>query len=174
METTSFLPSGYCHEGKSSLSSDLHRFQPIGLGFIFTSNNDGHFIGIEECSSVHKELDGSHIKRQTTVVAYFNRQKGEETFTRLLYGSLQACQIHLLIKHIPWKFIYNLSKSQTSTGCISDHRQKALSIDTLTSNWNHIHSYAFPSHFYSYYLSRNRSVQVVLIAFLWPNRLWFL
>ena len=106
METTSFLPSGYCHEGKSSLSSDLHRFQPIGLRFIFTSNNDGHFIGIEECSSVHKELNGSHIKRQTTVVAYFNRQKGEETFTRLLYGSLQACQIHLLIKHIPWKFIY--------------------------------------------------------------------
>ena len=122
METTSFLPSGYCHEGKSSLSSDLHRFQPIGLGFIFTSNNDGHFIGIEECSSVHKELDGSHIKRQTTVVAYFNRQKGEETFTRLLYGSLQACQIHLLIKHIPWKFIYNLSKSPA--GCISDQRQK--------------------------------------------------
>ena len=78
METTSFLPSGYCHEGKSSLSSDLHRFQPIGLRFIFTSNNDGHFIGIEECSSVHKDLDGSHIKRQTTVVAYFNRQKGEE------------------------------------------------------------------------------------------------
>ena len=138
METTSFLPSGYCHEGKSSLLSDLHRFQPIGLGFIFTSNNDGHFIGIEECSSLHKELDGSHIKRQTTVVAYFNRQKGEETFTRLLYGSLQACQIHLLIKHISWKFI---------------------------------RSYAFPSHFYSYYLSRNRSVQVILIAFLWPNRL---
>ena len=76
VETTSFLPSGYFHEGKSSLSSDLHRFQPIGLGFIFTSNNDGHFIGIEECSSVHKELDCSNIKRQTTVVAYFNRQKG--------------------------------------------------------------------------------------------------
>ena len=72
------FPSGYCHEGKSSLSSDLHRFQPIGLGFIFTSNNDGHFIGIEECSSVHKDLDGSYIKRQTAVVAYFNRQKGED------------------------------------------------------------------------------------------------
>ena len=171
METTPFLPSGYCHEGRSSLSSDLHRFQPIGLGFIFTSNNDGHFIGIEECSSVHKELDGSHIKRQTTVVAYFNRQKGGETFTRLLYEVCKLCQIHLLIKHIPWKFIYNLSKSQTSTGCISDYIQKALSIDTLISDWNHIHSYAFPSHFYSYYLSRNRSVQVVLIAFLWPNRL---
>ena len=75
-------------------------------------------------------------------------------------------QIHLLIKHIPWKFIYNSSKSQTSTGCISDYRQKALSLDPLTLDWNHIHSYAFPSHSYSYYLSRNRSVQVVLIAFL--------
>ena len=56
----------------------------------YLRNNDGHFIGIEECSSVHKEVDGSYIKRQTTVVAYFNRQKGGETFTRLLYGSLQT------------------------------------------------------------------------------------
>ena len=139
METTSFLPLGYCHEGKVSLSSDLHRFQPIGLGFIFTSSNDGHFIGIEECSSVHKELDSSHIKRQTTVVAYFNRQKGGETFTRLLYGSLQALsntssdKAHSLEVHLQFfsisDFHWMYLRLQTN-GAINRHAHFRLELHT--------------------------------------------
>ena len=54
--------------------------------------------------------------------------------------------------------------------------QKALSIDALTMNWNHIHGYAFPPfHLIPSVINKIRTAQckVVLIAPFWPNRTWF-
>ena len=54
--------------------------------------------------------------------------------------------------------------------------QKALSIDALTMNWNHIHDYAFPPfHLIPSVINKIRTAQckVVLIAPFWPNRTWF-
>ena len=54
--------------------------------------------------------------------------------------------------------------------------QKALSIEALTMNWNHIHGYAFPPfHLIPSVINKIRTAQckVVLIAPFWPNRLWF-
>ena len=57
---------------------------------------------------------------------------------------------------------------------ISD--QKALTVDALTMNWNHIHGYAFPPfHLIPSVINKIRTAQctVVLIAPFWPNRTWF-
>ena len=54
--------------------------------------------------------------------------------------------------------------------------QKALSIDALTMDWNHIHAYAFPPfHLIPAVISKVRLSQckIVLIAPLWPDRPWF-
>ena len=54
--------------------------------------------------------------------------------------------------------------------------QKALSIDALTMDWNHIHAYAFPpSHLIPAVINKIRLSQckIVLIAPLWPDRPWF-
>ena len=54
--------------------------------------------------------------------------------------------------------------------------QKALSIDALTMDWNHIHAYAFPPfHLISAVINKVRLSQckIVLIAPLWPDRPWF-
>ena len=54
--------------------------------------------------------------------------------------------------------------------------QKALSIDALTMNWNHIHGYAFPPfHLIPSVINKIRTAQckVVLIAPFWPIRTWF-
>ena len=57
---------------------------------------------------------------------------------------------------------------------ISD--QKALSIDALLMDWNHIHAYAFPPfHLIPAVINKIRLSQckIVLIAPLWPDRPWF-
>ena len=54
--------------------------------------------------------------------------------------------------------------------------QKALSIDALTMDWNHIHAYAFPPfHLIPAVINKIRLSQckIVLIAPLWPDRPWF-
>ena len=54
--------------------------------------------------------------------------------------------------------------------------QKALSIDALTMDWNHIHAYAFPPfHLILAVINKVRLSQckIVLIAPLWPDRPWF-
>ena len=54
--------------------------------------------------------------------------------------------------------------------------QKALSIDALTMDWNHIHAYAFPPfHLIPAVINKVRLSQckIVLIAPLWPDRPWF-
>ena len=54
--------------------------------------------------------------------------------------------------------------------------QKALSIDAITMDWNHIHAYAFPPfHLIQAVINKIRISQckIVLIAPLWPDRPWF-
>ena len=54
--------------------------------------------------------------------------------------------------------------------------QKALSIDALTIDWNHIHAYGFPPfHLIPAVINKVRLSQckIVLIAPLWPDRPWF-
>ena len=54
--------------------------------------------------------------------------------------------------------------------------EKALTIDTLSVDWNLIHAYAFPPfHLIQAVLQKVHQSQfkVVLIAPLWPNRSWF-
>ena len=54
--------------------------------------------------------------------------------------------------------------------------QKALSIDALTMDWNHIHAYAFPPfHLIPAVINKVwlSQCKIVLIAPLWPDRPWF-
>ena len=54
--------------------------------------------------------------------------------------------------------------------------QKALSIDALSMNWNHIHAYAFPPfHLIPALINKIQVSQckIVLIAPFWPSRSWF-
>ena len=54
--------------------------------------------------------------------------------------------------------------------------QKALSIDAISMDWNRIHAYAFPPfHLIQTVINKIRISQckIVLIAPLWPDRLWF-
>ena len=109
VETTSALPSRCSYEGRSSISSHFLGCQSNRLGFtpgagrtsvswslvqnpIPTPHqyfrNDGHFIDTEEGSSIHKELQGSHINRQHNSSSIFE-PSGGDTFTRPLHGSLE-------------------------------------------------------------------------------------
>ena len=54
--------------------------------------------------------------------------------------------------------------------------QKALSLDALTMDWNHIHAYAFPPfHLIPAVINKVwlSQCKIVLIAPLWPDRPWF-
>ena len=72
--------------------------------------------------------------------------------------------------------VRHTSEPQAAILCATIPDQKALSIDALTMDWNHIHAYAFPPfHLIPAVINKVRLSQckIVLIAPLWPDRPWF-